>query len=420
VKLDHAARIPETPALLRGKLAAAAGRRKLGGLAKLTRLRSACGALCLALVVFAGCSGASQENPGGGSRPQASSDVAKAEESAAGIEKMSVRTLVGQMFMVSMGGTQPDYYINKMIRKRNIGGVLLFGYNMKSESQTKALTGALQELSVKTEPAIPLFIAVDQEGGEVSSAPWVSQQPPAAMVGARGDPAEAREIAEQMGTELRRAGVNTDFAPVVDTGFGAAIGNRSFGEDPRLVARMGTAAVEGFESAGIVAAAKHFPNHGPATTDSHVELPVVDHDLRTLRTHDLPPFEAAIKAGVPMVMVGHLLYPAIDPDRPTSLSPEAIKVLRDELGFDGVIVTDDLAMAGARGGGTVAHTAVKAVEAGVDLLLISSAPQQQADAYDAVVSAVESGEIPRERVEASVERLLEVKEEYPLRATGAR
>jgi beta-N-acetylhexosaminidase len=334
---------------------------------------------------------------------------------------MSLRDMVGQMFMISMGGTQPDYYVNKMIRERNIGGVLLFGYNMKSEEQTRSLTGALQGLSMRTEPSIPLFIAVDQEGGEVASAPWVTQEPAAARVGARGDLAEARAIAEEMGRQLLQGGVNTDLAPVVDTGFGAAIGTRSFGEDPELVSRMGTAAVEGFEAAGVVSAAKHFPNHGAATSDSHESRPVVNHDLATLRSHDLPPFEAAIRAGVPMVMVGHLVYPAIDPDRPASLSPEAIGMLRGELGFDGVVITDDLAMAGATGGGPPSRAAVAAVKAGADLLIISSPPQQQADAYDAVLQAVESGEIPRERIEASVERILKVKEDYSLgREVGVR
>jgi beta-N-acetylhexosaminidase len=374
----------------------------------------------MVLVALAGCFGALQENPNG--KPQASSAGGQREgkEELVGVEAMSVRSLVGQMFMISMGSTEPDYYVEKMIRERNIGGLLLFGYNMQSEVQTQALTGALQRLSIKTEPSVPLFIAVDQEGGEISSAPWVSPQPAAARVGVRGDPAKAREIAEQMGNELLRAGVNTDLAPVVDTGFGAAIGDRSYGEDPRLVAQMGAAAVEGFESAGVVSAAKHFPNHGPATADSHARLPVVDHDRDTLRSYDLPPFEAAVKARVPMVMVGHLLYPTIDPDRPASLSSEAVKMLRVELGFDGVVVTDDLAMAGASGGGPPARAAVEAVEAGADLLIISSPPQQQADAYDAVVAAVESGEIPRERIVASVERLLEVKEKYSLREAGVR
>jgi beta-N-acetylhexosaminidase len=273
---------------------------------------------------------------------------------------------------------------------------------------------------MRTEPSIPLFIAVDQEGGKISHAPWVTPQPAAARVGTRGDPAEARAIAEEMGRELLRAGVNTDLAPVVDTGFGAAIGTRSFGDNPQLVAEMGTAAVEGFEDAGVVCAAKHFPNHGAATSDSHVSLPAVNHDLPTLRSHDLPPFKAVIEAGVPMVMVGHLLYPALDPERPASLSPEAVGMLRGELGFGGVIVTDDLAMAGASGGGPPAHAAVEAVKAGADLLIISSPPQQQADAYDAVVAAVESGEIPQKRIRDSVERILKVKDNYSLGEAGAR
>ena len=360
----------------------------------------------------------------GGEKPRSeghsTEEAIDTKKRPAEVDQMSLGQMVGQMFMVSVGGTEPDYYVNKMIRERNIGGVLLFGPNMKSKAQTRAFTGSLQELSMKTEPSIPLFIAVDHEGGEVSRAPWVAPQPAAARVGVRGDPAEARAIAEEMGRQLLRAGVNTDLAPVVDTGFGAAIGARSFGEDPALVAEMGAAAVEGFEAAGVVSAAKHFPNHGAATSDSHESRPVVNHDRATLRSYDLPPFEAAIAAGVPMVMVGHLLYPAIDPERPASLSPEAIGMLREELGFDGVVITDDLAMAGASGGRPPARAAVGAVRAGADLLIISSQPQQQADAYDAVLEALESGEISREQIEASVERILKVKEGYSLGETSVR
>jgi beta-N-acetylhexosaminidase len=334
------------------------------------------------------------------------------------VSRMSVRDMVGQMFVVSVGGTQPDYYIEKLVRKRNIGGVILFSYNMKSEEQVQSLAGRLQKLSMQTEPAVPLFVAVDQEGGDIASAPWVAPQPAAAEVGSRGDPEEARAIAATMGRQLLRAGINTDFAPVVDTGFGAAIGNRSYGEDPELVARMGAAAVEGFEEAGVVSAAKHFPNHGLATSDSHVSLPVIRHDEKTLRSYDLPPFEAAIDAGVPMVMVGHLVYPAIDPHNPASLSRDAISMLRRDLGFKGVVVTDDLRMAGAKDGGTTAEAAVEAVEAGADLLVVPSPPQQQADAYDAVVAAVESGKIPRARIQKSVERLLRVKEKYHSHGAG--
>jgi beta-N-acetylhexosaminidase len=134
--------------------------------------------------------------------------------------------------------------------------------------------------------------------------------------------------------------------------------------------------------------------------------------METLRSHDLPPFRAAVEAGVPLVMAGHLLYPAVDAERPASLSPRWMDLLREEIGFGGVIVTDDLAMAGASGRGTPEKAAVEAVKAGADLLIVSSPPQQQADAYDAVVAAVESGEIPEERVRDSVRRLVEVKETY--------
>jgi beta-N-acetylhexosaminidase len=370
------------------------------------------------IVVITGCGGAPGDDPTGGTRDGATPHEKEKEpdEGSSAVAGMSVEEMVGQMFVVSVGGTEPDYYIEKMVRERNIGGVILFSYNMKGEGQTRSLVCGLQELSMQTKPKIPLFVAVDQEGGDVASAPWVAHEPAAAAVGRGKDPGEARRIAARMGRQLLRAGINTDFAPVVDTGHGAAIGNRSFGEDPELVAGMGAAAVKGFEDAGVVSSAKHFPNHGPATSDSHVSLPVIRHDDKELENRDLPPFGAAIEAGVPMVMVGHLVYPAIDPGRPASLSRDAINVLRGALGFDGVVVTDDLAMAGATGGGTVADAAVEAVGAGVDLLLISSAPQEQADAYDAVVGAVRSGEIPRSRLEESVGRLLEVKEKYDLRA----
>jgi len=374
-------------------------------------------ALLVMVALLAGCGG----SEGGDSRSPDKPSKEKTEqknEASGGPKEMNVREMVGQMFVVSVGGTEPDYYIEKMVRERNIGGVLLFGYNMKSEEQVKALTSSLQKLSMETVPSVPLFVGVDQEGGEVASAPWVATQPAAAEVGGRGDPAEARAVAEEIGADLLKAGVNTDFAPVADTGFGAAIGTRAFGEDPALVSPMVKASVEGFDAAGVVASAKHFPNHGPAQSDSHVSLPVVEHDAATIESYDLPPFRAAVEAGVPMVMVGHLIYPAIDPEKPASLSPKAIGMLREDLDFGGVVVTDDLAMEGANGGEPPARAAVEAVKAGADLLIISSPPEEQAAAYDAVVKAVESGEIPEERIKKSVERLLKVKERYGLYGTG--
>jgi beta-N-acetylhexosaminidase len=330
------------------------------------------------------------------------------------VSQLSLEDAVGQMFVVGVGGTEPDYYIKKTIRERNIGGIILHDYNMQSKERTQAMVSELQKLSIKTSLCIPLIVAVDQEGGRVSSAPWVTYHPPAAAVGQSGDPAQAQRIAEEIGRQLDAAGVNTDLAPVVDTGFGAAIGDRSFGTDPHLVSEMGAAAVRGFEAAGIISTAKHFPNHGAAKVDSHTSLPVVDHDMQTVLSYDLPPFKRAVEAGVPMVMVGHLLYPAIDSERPASLSPKAIKLLRQEVGFDGVIITDDLAMEGAKQGGTVAQAAVKAVSAGADMLIISS-PQEQVDAYAAVVRGVKQERISQDQINDSVDRILKLKQQYLLR-----
>ncbi|MDQ3302667.1 MAG: hypothetical protein M3518_04875, partial [Actinomycetota bacterium] len=174
--------------------------------------------ILLLLATLAGCGGGTSREELRENRANTEETRPETGETTRDEERMDVRDAVGQMFVVGMGGTEPDYYIEKMIRERNIGGVLLFGNNMQSEEQTKALTSALQELSMQTEPAIPLFVAVDHEGGEVQHAPWVAAQPSAAEVGARGDPEEARRIAVQIGRELRRGGVNTNFAPVVDTG----------------------------------------------------------------------------------------------------------------------------------------------------------------------------------------------------------
>src|SRR5919112_69958 len=345
------------------------------------------------LVALAGCAG----EPPLTSKEVPQESRVSTEETTEEVERLDVRDAVGQLFVVGMDGTAPNYHIEEMVGERNIGGVLLLGHNMESEEQTRELADSLQHLSMETQPATPLFVAVDHEGGEVQGAPWVPAQASAAEVGGRADPEEARRISERIGGELRRGGVNTNLAPVVDTGSGAAIGSRSYGDDSALVALMGAAAVGGFKEAGIVSAAKHFPNHGPALKDSHIARPVVDHDVETVVRSDLAPFRAAV-----------------EPERPASLSPAAVWLLRDELGFNGVIVTDDLVMEGARRGGTTAEAALRAVEVGVDLLIISGPPEEQAAAYDGIVAAVESGSIARERIDASVERIERVKDRYQI------
>jgi beta-N-acetylhexosaminidase len=255
---------------------------------------------------------------------------------------------------------------------------------------------------------------VDEEGGNVTRAPWIPSRPAAAVVGRSGNPDWAYHIAYGVGQKLKAAGINTNLAPVVDTGFGAAIGDRSFGTDPKLVSRMGSAAIKGFEAAGIASTAKHFPNHGAAKENSHAGSPIIEHDMSTIEAQDLPPFKAAIDTGVPIVMVGHLVYPAIDPTLPASLSPRAIRVLRQDLGFKGVVVSDALTMEGATRGGGVAQAGVEAVGAREDILLLPAEPQAQLRAYAAVEQAVTSGQMSRAQINQSVERILQLKEKYQM------
>jgi beta-N-acetylhexosaminidase len=322
-------------------------------------------------------------------------ETVKEESTREETNRLSLSEAVGQMFVVGMSGTKPDHHIKKMIQKHHIGGIILSVPNIKNLKQTRTLVSRLQKLSMETPPSTPLIIAVDEEGGSVTRIPWIPPRPAAAVVGRSGNPDWAYHIAYEVGHKLKKAGINTDLAPVVDTGFGAAIGDRSFGTDPKVVSRMGSATIRGYDAAGIASTAKHFPNHGAANEDSHEGSPIVEHDMSTIEAHDLPPFEAAIDAGVPMVMVGHLIYPAIDPTLPASLSPRAIRLLRQDLGFEGVIMTDALNMEGATRGGSVAQAAVEAIGAGEDMLLLSADPQEQVDAYEAVERAVESGQISR-------------------------
>lgn len=350
-----------------------------------------------------------EQEAGTAAEPGSAGAQSRKPGAAREVEEVSLREAVGQMFVVSVEGTEMNPYTERAIRERNVGGVLLFGANMDSEAQVRSMTSAMQSVA-----EVPLLVAVDQEGGPVSNAPWVSSQPAAAEVGARGDPAEARRIARVMGGELLAAGVNADFAPVVDTGGGAAIGRRSYGDDPELVGRMSAAAIRGFREARIMSAAKHFPNHGPATADSHTGRPAVRHDMETVREDDLPPFREAVEAGAPMMMVSHLVYPAIDPDSPASLSSAAMRLLRQELGFEGVVVTDDLSMEAATRGGSFSDAAVAAARAGADAMILSGTAAEQAAAQEAVVRAVESGEIPRERVYEAAEHVVQMKRQYGL------
>ncbi|TDE41563.1 beta-N-acetylhexosaminidase [Nonomuraea mesophila] len=340
---------------------------------------------------------------------------------------MSVEEKVGQLFMPVLYGTSASSESGenharygartpaKVIRKYHLGGVILFPQNVRSTSQVVDLTNGMQRAA----KGVPLLVATDQENGPVSRmSALMTDFPGAGRIGATKDPSLSRAVAAATGKELRALGVNLDFAPVADVNVNPrnpVIGTRAFGDDPKKVARMVSAAVKGFDDAKVAATAKHFPGHGDTSVDSHTGLPVIKHTKAEWERIDAPPFRAAIAAGVDAVMSAHIVFPKLDPsgDPATLSKPILTGLLREKLGFEGVISTDALNMGGARTKYDDGEVAVRAVLAGADLLLM---PNDLPEAHRAVLAAVKSGRISEQRLDESVTRLLTLKQSKGLLA----
>jgi beta-N-acetylhexosaminidase len=346
---------------------------------------------------------------------------------AAASRLMSTEEKVGQLFFQNVYGSDattadprnmPLYGVQspaEVVQKYHLGGVIYFAWtdSVKNPAQITGLSNGLQKAAIGSGAHVPLMIATDQEQGVVTRiGPPATQFPGSMALGAGRSVSDARTAAAITGQELRAMGVNTNFAPDADVNVNAlnpVIGTRSFSSDPALVSSMVTAQVNGYQKdAGIIATPKHFPGHGDTATDSHVGIPVITHSKEQWQQIDAPPFKAAIKAGTKMIMSGHLVVPALDPSGdPATLSrPILTDLLRGELGYKGVIITDALGMQGVRDKYGDAEVAVRAVLAGVDSLLM--APDMDA-AYNGVLAAVASGRISERRLNESVARILLLK-----------
>ena len=330
------------------------------------------------------------------------------------IDEMTIEEKVGQLIMVGFDGTQANEVIEAHIRERFVGGVVLFSRNIQSPKQTAELTNQLQQLAQTTTRQIPLFIGIDQEGG------WVIRLREGATVlpgnmalGATDSTALAERAGEITAVELAAVGVNLNFAPVVDVNNNPqnpVIDRRSFGESSELVSRLGVAYIRGLQHNGVLATAKHFPGHGDTTVDSHFDLPTVNHDRERVHTLELQPFRAAIDADVAAIMTAHIVYPAFDPERPATLSPAILTdLLRKELGFDGLLITDDMEMKAIDDRYRSGEAAVMAVEAGTDIVMVLWTPTKQIEVFEALLSAVKSGRITQARLDQSVKRILKSK-----------
>jgi len=302
------------------------------------------------------------------------------------------------------------------IAASEVGGVMVFRPNISTPGQLAALVTALREAAPREAGRgdQPLLVSIDQEGGPVQRlrAP-ATEWPPMLAVGAAGDPARTTALGRALGEELAAVGVNWDFAPVLDVHTNPdnpVIGSRAFGASPDVAARHALAFWRGLRGAGLVGCGKHYPGHGDTRTDSHFDLPVVAHDADRLRRVELAPFAAAAQAGLEAFMTAHVLYPALDPDRPATLSRRiATDLLRGELGFRGVLVSDDLGMKAVADRYPIEELAVGAIEAGVDHLLVREPVERQRAAFEAIVRAAEARSDIRARVEESAARVSALK-----------
>jgi Beta-glucosidase-related glycosidases len=392
-------------------------------------------------LLVSGCAG-THDQAGSGPSPSVSGSATPDDPAARAAElvaRLSDEDLVGQVLMpyaygdsatrVSAGSAAGNRQLAgvetpaEMITRYRLGGLILVGFsaddptgasqpttNVDSPAQVRELTRGLQEANRQLPAgAAPLLIGIDQEFGVVTRiSEGVTNLPSAMALGAAGEPALTEAAWRAAGTELAALGVNVDFAPSADV-LGAnstVIGSRSYGSDPRAAAAQVGAAVRGLQSAGVAATLKHFPGHGQTAADSHKGLPVVTQDRGKLERDALPPFAAGIDAGAWMVMSGHLDVRAIDPEVPATFSRKILTdVLRDQLGFTGVLVTDAMNMAAVTDQPTGA-AAVRALNAGNDLVLM---PPNVTEAYDGLLAALRDGSLPRARLVEAVTRVLTLK-----------
>ncbi|MBW1979862.1 MAG: beta-N-acetylhexosaminidase [Deltaproteobacteria bacterium] len=320
---------------------------------------------------------------------------------------------LGELLMVGFFGQQLDEALVAHIREFRPAGLIFFKRNVISPLQLARLTCSIQNLALE-ELGRPLLLAIDQEGGPVSRLPSPFARLPDAVALGRKGVHEVSKYAQLTATELRLVGLNTNLAPVLDisddTGF---MYRRSYGNDPELVTKCGVAAIEATQSSGIIATAKHFPGLGAAQQDPHHVLPAVAASSRDLRSNHIKPFLAAVQCSVACIMTSHALYPSVDARFPGTFSPTILKVLlRQELGFAGVVITDDLEMGAVGGQYSLKEAAVAALRAGADLLLVCNDLAKMRVVAAAISEALRKGTLSYEELQKSLQRLELLRESY--------
>ena len=324
------------------------------------------------------------------------------------VASMSQTEKLGQMVMIGIQGTKVDDDSLYMLNQYHMGGVILFDRNMESPEQVKQLTSDLQ---AQSNEKVPLFIGIDEEGGDVvRMAEKLTPPPSQKEIGATGDIEQAKTWAIKTAKSLKEMGINVNFAPVADVG---SNDKRSYSTDTNTVIDFVRAATKGYQQENIIYSLKHFPGIGKGRVDSHVDSSSIDVTKEILMAEDIIPFKTIIDENGPndyFILVSHLKYPALDEEYPASLSSKIMTdLLRNELGYKGIIITDDMEMGAVANHNDFRSIGVNAVKAGADIVLVCHEYEHQQEVYLGLLDAVNSGEISQERIDESVKRIIKVK-----------
>lgn len=341
------------------------------------------------------------------------------EDKEVSLSDLSLEEKVGQMIFAGIKGKVMTNETEKIISTHQVGGIILFKDNLKKANQSVTLLNAIKQENSNNK--VPLFLGIDEEGGRISRLPELTKLPTNEEIGFRNDASFSYSIGKLLGKQLSAFGFNLDFAPVLDINSNPEnpiIGDRSFGKDAQKVSELGIQTMEGIQSEQVIPVIKHFPGHGDTAIDSHKELPIIQKSLKDLQGLELIPFKKAINQGTEVVMTGHILLPKIDPTYPASLSEKIIKgILRKQLGYEGIIITDDMTMKAIVNTFEIGEAAVSAVKAGNDIVLVAHDYANVIKAKDAILQAVKTGEISEQRIDESVNRILSIKKKYNLSNT---
>ena len=383
------------------------------GRSSIARRRAGAIVLVIAVVglVWLLLAGGSDPDPGAEEAAQGGEPAAPARKPAPASADLPAEDLVDQLLLVGFEGDDPSGDLTEEIEDRAYGGVLIGQANWDGAARGEKLIDSIRKAGAKGVGMAPL-VATIQEGGPYRSLPDLPPEDAAIEIGDRGDPRVAEDWGEDLGKGLAGVGIDLNLGPVADVAtLDSPIAGRAFSVDPTVTAELTGAAVRGCEKAGIACAVSHFPGLGAAAQDTDLGPATVGLDPTTLRSRDLPPFLAAIDAGAPAVVVSHSLYSAYDSVSPASLQPEIVTgLLRDELGFDGVAISDDIGAGAIEAVSRPADAAVEAVNAGIDLVQVAD-PKDVEPVREALLAAVDDGTLSEQRLQEAASRVLALKRE---------